>query len=260
MATRSSSGKSNGALDPALPQKKRARRRLVGAAAVCLAAAIVIPILLDSEPRQIRDDVQVRIPSRDTPLSERSDATVRSGVIAGATGKPNPGADSVSKPDRIEAPPDSPAADGRDQGSGAAPDSSARDRASSDPRVAGASAEAKAPATQQEKPAAKPAAKADPVPESKRDPIARLAEAKDLPVAKGEGYLVQIGAFSSEKGATEQVERARKVGFKAYTERLKTAQGDRIRVRIGPFASRDAADQARVKLRSAGVESVLVSP
>ena len=59
MASRSSSAKAGGALDPALPQKKRARRRLVGALAVCVAAAIVLPLVLDSEPRQVRPDVQV---------------------------------------------------------------------------------------------------------------------------------------------------------------------------------------------------------
>ncbi|HOA93506.1 MAG TPA: hypothetical protein PKJ79_07050, partial [Quisquiliibacterium sp.] len=81
MASRSSSAKAGGALDPALPQKKRARRRLVGALAVCVAAAIVLPLVLDSEPRQVRPDVQVQIPSRDTPLNERLPGTSRSGVI-----------------------------------------------------------------------------------------------------------------------------------------------------------------------------------
>ena len=54
MAPRSNA-KQSAALDPALPQKKRARRRVVGALAVCVAAAIVLPVVLDSEPRQIRE-------------------------------------------------------------------------------------------------------------------------------------------------------------------------------------------------------------
>lgn len=86
MATRSSPAKNSAALDPALPQKKRARRRLVGAAAIALAAAIVLPLVLDSEPRQVRDDVEVSIPSRDTPLPERPDGA----AVAGPAGPITP--------------------------------------------------------------------------------------------------------------------------------------------------------------------------
>jgi DedD protein len=66
MAKRSSNG--GGALDPALPQKKRARRRLIGAAALALAAAIALSVLLDSEPRQQYADVEVEFPPRATPV------------------------------------------------------------------------------------------------------------------------------------------------------------------------------------------------
>ncbi|MBI4997662.1 MAG: SPOR domain-containing protein [Rhodocyclales bacterium] len=52
-------------LDGQLDLKKRARRRLVGAAALALLAAIVLPMVMDHEPRQPAQDVQVRIPSQD---------------------------------------------------------------------------------------------------------------------------------------------------------------------------------------------------
>lgn len=42
---------SDAAADPLLPEKKKARQRLVGAIALCLLAAIVVPMLLESEPR-----------------------------------------------------------------------------------------------------------------------------------------------------------------------------------------------------------------
>lgn len=51
--------------DPLLPEKKRARRRLIGAVALALAAVIGLPIVLDSEPKSSPDDIQVRIPSKD---------------------------------------------------------------------------------------------------------------------------------------------------------------------------------------------------
>src|SRR3954471_12219296 len=45
--------------------RRRARRRLVGAIVLALAAAVVVPMLLESEPRPLGEDVAVRIPPVD---------------------------------------------------------------------------------------------------------------------------------------------------------------------------------------------------
>src|SRR5512138_2998887 len=45
--------------------KRKARRRLVGAVVLALAAAIVVPMLLEREPRPLGDDVSVKIPPVD---------------------------------------------------------------------------------------------------------------------------------------------------------------------------------------------------
>ena len=55
----------NKANDPILPEKKRARRRLIGAVALALAAIIGLPMVLDSEPKQLADDINIKIPSKD---------------------------------------------------------------------------------------------------------------------------------------------------------------------------------------------------
>lgn len=52
--------------DPELQLKKRARRRLVGAVALALLAVIVLPMVMDHDPRPPVQDIQVRIPSQDT--------------------------------------------------------------------------------------------------------------------------------------------------------------------------------------------------
>ncbi len=52
--------------DSALQLKKRARRRLVGAAALALLAIIVLPVVMDHEPRPPLQDIQVRIPNQDS--------------------------------------------------------------------------------------------------------------------------------------------------------------------------------------------------
>ncbi|MCL4745386.1 MAG: SPOR domain-containing protein [Burkholderiaceae bacterium] len=249
MASRAKNAKSEGALDPALPQKKRARRRLVGAAAVCLAAAIVLPLVLDSEPRQIRDDVQVQIPSRDAPLAERA---TRNGVIlppggSGPVTKPQSDArpEAVAKPDpeTRPAPAAGPELPAKPEPVGK-PELSARPEAAGKPEVSA-----------RPEPAGKPEVSAKPEPVPRPDSAARPDTA-----ASSAAYAVQIGAFSSPKGASDQVERARRLGFRTYTEKIATAQGERTRVRVGPFPDREGAEAARARLRAAGLESTLVSP
>ncbi|MDS0793690.1 sporulation protein, partial [Burkholderia pseudomultivorans] len=51
-------------LDPTLPEKQRARRRLVGAIALVVAAVIVLPMVLDSHPKPVTDDIAIDIPNR----------------------------------------------------------------------------------------------------------------------------------------------------------------------------------------------------
>src|SRR5689334_11748212 len=45
--------------------KRRARRRLVGAIVLALAAAVILPLLLEKEPKPLGDDVSVQIPPVD---------------------------------------------------------------------------------------------------------------------------------------------------------------------------------------------------
>ncbi|MFZ9678774.1 MAG: SPOR domain-containing protein [Quisquiliibacterium sp.] len=261
MASRTSSTKSSAALDPALSQKKRARRRLIGAAAVCLAAAILLPVLLDSEPRQVRGDVEARIPSRDTPLYEPADPTARSGSIRQSA--PQPDSQSAASGGTALAPSSQSRVDGAASTPAQTSQPAAPQEAQQAPKQAAEQAAQKSSPQTTPNPAA---STRDAAADSKRadDPIAKLARAQEAqtPPAdpKAGGFIVQVGAFASDKSAAEQIDRTSKAGFKAYRETIKTAQGERIRVRIGPYATRDEADKARDKLRAAGIESVLIAP
>ena len=55
--------------------KKRARRRLVGAIALALLAAIVLPMMMDEEPHPSIQDIQVSIPDRDKAATTRRAST-----------------------------------------------------------------------------------------------------------------------------------------------------------------------------------------
>ena len=87
-------------VDPALPQKKQARHRLIGAVTLCLAAAVVVPLVLEPEPTRSPADVAVVIPSRDTPLPARSSASAADGGMGGADAprRPRVSAETSSTP------------------------------------------------------------------------------------------------------------------------------------------------------------------
>lgn len=56
--------------DEATQLKKRARRRLIGAAALALFAAIILPMVMDTQPASPLRDIQVRIPSPDEGVTQ----------------------------------------------------------------------------------------------------------------------------------------------------------------------------------------------
>jgi DedD protein len=254
-----SSGKDS-ALDPALPQKKRARRRLVGAAALCLAAAIGLPLILDHEPRRTTGaDVSVEIPSRDTRLP--------------AGGAAAPARAPTVKPEdaRQEAPAASASGEARAGRSG--PEAGQGSVTPLEPRTEGAPKPADArgdastatpvPEKRPDARATAPAEHKETKPEAAKAPAQKASEVKPADqkaASDGHRYMLQIGAFASEKGATEQLEKVRAAGLKAYTEKVKTAQGERIRVRVGPFTSRQQAEQARGQLKLVGIDSALIAP
>ncbi|MFZ6801994.1 SPOR domain-containing protein [Undibacterium sp. Di24W] len=66
---RPTNSRKNGSDGADLPEKKRARRRLIGAVALVLAAIIVLPMVFDSEPKPGSQKISIEIPSKDTPLA-----------------------------------------------------------------------------------------------------------------------------------------------------------------------------------------------
>ena len=255
----------DGAGDPALPQKKRARHRLIGAIALCLAALVVVPLLLESEPSRPSSDVMIAVPSRDTPLPppqpppQPADVRADARADARADGARNA---VVAARGIIDPVPDGTARSASDPKSGAAKvsdpkaaDSKAADPKAVDPKPADTKAadaksvDAKAPSVEARK-------------DTKPDEIQRLAEAAQAR-ARGETvgrYLLQVGAFASQASANAAAERVTATGQRGFTEKITTDRGERVRVRVGPFPSREAAEQAREKLKAAGIEAAVIAP
>ncbi|MBN9460689.1 MAG: SPOR domain-containing protein [Burkholderiales bacterium] len=263
------------ALDPALTQKKRARRRLVGAVVLGLAAAVILPLVLDSEPRQTITDVQIEIPPRDAPLPPKA------GDAAGSAAASDP----VPPATPSGPPPSAPANETSAAAPAQAPQHAPAGGPAEAPVIAAAPAARptevppEASATSRPPKAAEAPAKATEVPPKAAEKQARAAEKSAAAKAEAsrhadaskpsahEGskaaetrFALQVGAFANAGSARAQADQVRKAGVRTYTETVQTAQGSRTRVRVGPFPTREAAEQARAKLQLAGIASTVVTP
>lgn len=180
--------------DDELNLRRKARRRLIGAFALTLAVVVILPMVLDSEPRPAGQDIELRIPAPDK-VGEFVPKIAVSDVAAVLPSSELP----VVPP---------PAAPG------------------------------------------KAAGKEQPVSNQKARP-----GDKDKPVVAAESYVAQIGAYSNADTAKQELEKLKKWGFKAYTEKA----ADMIRVRVGPYADREKAEKVRLLLEKHGLHPVVMN-
>ena len=52
-------------MDDEVDLKRRARRRLIGAVALAIVIVVLLPMVLDSEPKLVGQDIELRIPDKD---------------------------------------------------------------------------------------------------------------------------------------------------------------------------------------------------
>ena len=256
-----SRGKKAGASDdPVLPEKKRARRRLVGAIALALAVAVGLPMLLDAEPKPLASDLSIQIPSRDKapplPLPAAPGAVLSPPVLP---------ADSLDRREEIvEAPKPQPA------------------------EIKPVSLDTKAQAQARAVEPKPPAVKAEPKSEPKSEP--RLARIESKPVAKvddkpadkiakappessraqdilegkaaepaSEKFIVQVAALGSAEKVVELQDKLKAAGIRSFTHKVSTPSGERIQVKLGPF-SRSEADKMHARLEKVGLPGSMVRP
>jgi len=70
-----------------------------------------------------------------------------------------------------------------------------------------------------------------------------------------EGFVAQIGAYSNQETAKQELKKLKQWGFRAYTEKI----GDNMRVRVGPYPDRDMAENVGRQLEKHGYHPVIVS-
>ena len=278
--------------DPALPEKKRARRRLIGAIALALGVAVGLPMLLDSEPKVPVNDIAIEIPSKDkvaaapvpvpVPAPVPAQGAANNGLDQSeeivdaplpAKSKPVPMPTPVPatviataepvKPEYVEPKPVK-----------VEPKVEPKHEAKPEPKL-----EAKREVKPEPKPEPKHEVKPEPKPEPKpvkveksNDDAARaLAILEGKPAARAEAkpaeksaeadsgrFVVQVAALATQDKVDELQAKLRDAGINSYTQKVSSAGGQRIRVRVGPFGSRDEAEKTRAKLQKLGLGGSLV--
>jgi DedD protein len=271
--------------DPMLPEKKRARRRLVGAVALALAAAVGLPMLLDSEPRPLSGDINIQIPSKDKAPALPTPAS------------PVPAADSVDQDEEIIAPAPASTPAARTAAEKPAVVKEPPPLVYAERDVKPVKTEPKEPKVAEHKPEPKPVEhKPEPKPERKlaekpvekppvKKPDEKPAHPKDTeaaramallegkPAAKAEEkhprteekaeagqpgvarrFVVQVAALATQEKVDELQARLRAGGISSFTKK----SGALIKVQVGPFGSREEADKTKAKLGALGLGGFLV--
>jgi len=223
-------------LDPTLPEKQRARRRLVGAIALVVAAVIVLPMVLDSHPKPVTDDIAIDIPSRtahQTRVPREDDtADLQAGVAHEAPPASDTPVAAAVPPARRSAKPAS------------TPDMTAS--------VAPEAAQRPAAPAAVEKPVPAPAAVASVDASGVDDGDAATSSGPSAPA--GARFALQLGAFKDGATAKAWAAKLKSAGVPAYVEHGKQADGSTTTLlRAGPFADRAAAAAAIAKVREAGL-------
>ncbi len=201
--------------------KRKARRRLIGAVALTTAIVVLLPMLLDSEPKPVGQDIELRIPDKD-----------KVGEFVPRIGLPSASAPAATLP--ASTPVSAPVI--------------------ADTAIAVSQVVA-APKAPESKPVSAPKKPNEPV-----KPKAIAPEPKPKPVEQAQAepqqsFVVQIGAFTNAETAHKWKENLSRQGIKTYTEKV----GDKTRVRAGPYATREAADKVLHKLEAQGLHPI-VSP
>ncbi len=238
----------------------RARRRLIGALALVLAAVIIVPMLFDSSAPPDQIGTPVVVPAIVPPAP---DANVDMAATPSQPAIDHSGSVNLTAPGPVT---------GENVGNttGAAPDvtpSVQPDTGVSAVTPPVPSATAPEPATKP-KAVEKPAAKQEPKAAAERTDDGSVAIAllegrtpskSTKPASKG-NFTLQIAAYTSDKDAQTRRERLVAAGVtNTYVENAVSGGKTTYRLRVGPFPTREAAQAAQARLRALGYDNGFIS-
>jgi len=226
----------------------RARRRLIGALALALAAVIVVPMLFDTTQEGPQESMivvpMVVTPAVDDPLTQALDVGAPGGGVI------------IAEQDAADAQPPAQRPPPPQTSRASPPPTTPRNRASNGT----AGTVANAPNPPSNPPARAPSTPSAPPTQDRTDDGAvalALLEGRQPPGANAppspSSFVLQVAAYSSQQDATARRDRLVRSGI--TNVRVETAQvngRNTYRVRVGPFSTSEAAQAAQARIRALG--------
>jgi len=252
--------------------RRKARRRLIGAIVLALAAATLLPLLLEQEQKPLGDDVSIQIPPIDdgkfvTRLpgdkakegAGKAESKAEPKTDAKADSKSEPKAEAKAEPKvdaKSDAKVDLPAPK-------VEPKAEPKSETKAEPKAASPSAPNAATGAATSG-SSTPGGGAQATPSAPGATVAASAPSGTSPPAadapgKAEGFIVQLGAFTDTYGANALANRLKRAGYPAFTQPVETSRGKMWRVRVGGYPTRAAANEARDKLKAEGHDGIVVA-
>jgi len=262
-----------------VPEKKRARRRLIGAIAMVLAVVIGLPMVLDSEPKPINKNINIQIPSKESTVASLDskeelvpedilDPAAKRAVAPVAT--PALAATSPALPEKTA----EPVKPNTDAVKAELAVKSTKPEIKPEPK-AETKVDVKPDTKSETRHVAEVAPKKEAAPvtatktESKNTPHVSTSEesARALAILGGADpssttaktrIVVQVGAFATQEKVNELQTKLTSAGIKSFTQKVATSSGDKIRVRVGPFNDKESADKMKAQLEKIGLNGSLI--
>lgn len=267
--------RSGGASEAQLKElRSKARRRLIGALALVLAAFIVVPWLFD-EPAPDETHAPVVVPATPAglpPVSTPAPADAVAPTAPASAGTPAEGAVAQGG-EPPKAPLDATAGTSSAAGNGqlatvtplAAPESPPAAKPAVPQTTPSAAGKTPVETEKPVKPSTRPAERTDDGSValallSGKSPVAARGSAAPA-AASGQGrYYLQVAAYTTEQDAQSRRDSLRQSGVTdAYVERGQSGGRTVYRLRVGPFGSHEAAQAAQARLRALGYQNGLIS-
>ena len=218
--------------DLELNQKKRARRRLVGAIALVLLMLILLPFVLkDRNASAPQSEITISLPNEKISTDSDFDSTVVPTEV-----QPEQTVDSAAASAKSEtAPIVIDTLDEEAQKSDSATPAKNTDSAT----------QKKVESVKTETPAEQKAA------------VPKQTEALDH--NKKGAFYIQVGVFSDEKNVKQLQTKLSDLGYQSRTEKIDTPKGKKIRLRTQVFNDRNDAAIALENIKDAGLTGMVVS-
>ena len=207
--------------DEELQLKVRARRRILGAVVLAVALVVLLPMVLDSQPRREVQEIAINIPAQDKAPPFNPSLKPAGQAVSAPPLDVKPPASSQRANDVAKTTP----AEVKllEKSSPDNPKSLEQSR----------STEIKTPAD-----------------------ATKSGDAKAQAIKSGK-FAVQLGVFSNPDNAGQVEGKLKENKIRHYTETLKSPPGA-IRVRAGPYPSRAEAESALTQLKLAGIAGGVV--